>query len=434
MPPTYAPSAVIPQLTAAEALTQLNRRAVFARAARGDYEASAFEKSDTVTIRRARIVQSQDYDPRSGVPAATQEAGYVSATLTLERLFTAGFPVYSHDNKQARSKYVREYGEQIGSAIATSSDDYLYSKFRTLNIAASGAVAYGAHPPLSIVAADVNGELGDFNKNVLIAAGTVQNQNEVAANDRFAILSSAAAGSFLGDAVLVEGFVATSAGSSQLLQNGMAPGVFVPRYGFMAGSSNAVGSQAGVFDLDTGAGAQLTLPIGSVTPNALFTAADYAASTSLGTLDLTLTVTGALQNVAVGQICRLGTVNKTTAYGVILRVIANVVTIVPFSVKGTKLVAAQINLASDLFSVPTIGSISVAYQREALLFATRLIAAPSENSGASMTTMADANSGLGLQIIQGGYKVDEFKESQRYATLMGSLLSDHRKAVLILSN
>lgn len=431
---TFAPSAVVPQLIAAQALTQLNRTAIFARAATGDYEAAVFQKGDTVTIRRARIVKSQNYDPRSGTPANSTEPGYMSATLTLDALFTAGFPVFGSDNRDSIQKYVTEYGVQIANAIVTDADDYFYGKFRTVSVAASGAVAYGAQPPVAIVASESSGALGDFGKQQLIQSNTLLDGQNVPPSNRYAVLSTAAKGAFLGDAVMVEGFVAAGAGGSQLLQNGIPIGTFVPRYGFMVGGSNAVGSQVGQTDLDTAASSQPTLAIASATANTAFTIADYATTTSLGAIDVTVTVSGALQNVAVGQIARIGVSNKTTAYGLVLRVSGAVITLVPFAPNGKKLVAAQITPGTDLFSIPDIGSISVAYHRESLLFATRNIAAPTDGSGASMTTLADEMTGMVIQILRGSYKVDEFKESQRYAMLLGALLSDHRKAVLILSN
>lgn len=434
MPVTFAPAAVVPQLVAASALTQLNRTAVFARAARGDYEAKTFQKGDTVTVRRARIVRSQNYDPRSGTPANSTEPGYVSATLTLDALFTAGFPVYGQDNNDSAQKYVTEYGQQIAAAIATDCDEYFYGKFRSVSVAASGLVAYGAQPPVAIVAADSAGLLRDFSKTQLINANTRLDTENVPPGDRFAILSTAAKGAFLGDSVLVEGFTATAAGSAALLQGGIPIGSFVPRYGFQVGGSNSVGSQTGVADLDTAAGNSATLPIASVVADANFTIADFATSTPLGAVVITLTVGTALQGVAVGQIARIGTGGNTTAYGLVLRVASNVVTVVPFAPSGKKLVAAQITPGTDVFSIPDIGSISVAHHRESLLFTTRNLAAPSDGSGASMTTIADDLTGMVIQILRGSYKVDEFKESQRYATLLGALLSDHRKAVLILSN
>jgi hypothetical protein len=421
--PTFAPSAVVPQLVATSALTQLNRQAVFARAAVGDYEPVALQKGDTVTVRRARLISAQDYDPRSGTPATQTEPGYFSAQLALERLWTNGFPVYGNDNNDSISRYVPEYGEQIGAAIALSNDDYHYSKFRTLAIASSGAVAYGAQPPVAIVASQSAGAFTDFNKSVLINATVVLQNNNVPANNRYAILSSAAGGSFLGDSVLTEGFVAASVGSGQQLISGIAPGMFVPRYGFNVSSSNAVGSQSG---------ATTTTSISSATASTAFTVADYAATTYLGAVDVT--IGSVIAGTAVGAIAKLAPASgDTIAYGLILRVAGSVVTLVPFSPKGLKLVATDIVAGTHLFSIPTIPSISVAYHREALLFAVRDLAKPSDGSGATMFKQSDPISGLSVQVLTGQYKIDQFQESQRYAMLTGALLSDHRKAVLMLS-
>lgn len=431
MPPTFAPAAVVPQLVAASALTQLNRFGVFTRAATGNYEPLAFERGDAVTFRRARIVQSQDYDPRSGIPAVSTEPGYASNTLTLERLWTAGFPVFGHDNRDSVTRYVNDFGEQIGAAITTDNDDYFYNKFRTVSVASTGIVAYGSQPPVAMVAATNKAELVDFNKQTLINANTVLNHNNVPAGNRFAILSSAASGGFLGDSVLVEGFGATSVGAGQLLQSGMSPGIFVPRYGFMCSSSNAVSSQTGVAALD---GASPDVPIASVALNPSFIMPDYAVTKLLGTVDITVTA-AALQGVAIGQIAKIAPASEgnIAAFGLVLRVAGNVITLAPFAPNGQQVSAAQIIPGTHRLSIPSIPSISVAYHRESLLFATRLLSVPSANSGATMFVAADRASGLVVQVLQGQYRVDEFRESQRYATLIGATLSDQRKACLILS-
>lgn len=425
---TFAPAAVVPQLVAASALTQLNRLSVFPRAAQGNYEPTAFQKGDSVTVRRARIVKSQDYDPRSGTPANSYEPGYMSDTLTLERLWTAGFPVFGHDNRDSATKYVSEYGEQIAQAIIVDNDDYFYNKFRTVTVPSVGAVAYGAQPPVGIVAAQNKGQIAEFNKQLLINSATVLNRNNTPINNRYAIFSSAAGGGFLGDSVLVEGFNATSVGAGQILQSGMAPGIFVPRYGFQCSSSNAVGSQVGQPNI----GAGPTLGITTVATNALFTIPDFYNTTLLGALDFTLA--SAPQNVAVGQIAKIAPdTGDIVAFGLVLRVSGSVVTLVPFSPQGTQLFPEQINPATHKFSIPTIPSISVAYHRESLIFATRNLALPSDGSGATAMTMADESTGLVVQVFRGGYRVDEFRESQRYAMLIGALLTDQRKACLMLS-
>lgn len=429
MAPTFAPAAVVPQLVAASALTQLNRYCVFPQAAQGNYEPVAFQKGDSVTVRRARIARSQDYDPRSGVPAVSIEPGYQSNNLILERLWTAGFPVYGHDNRDSVSKYVSEYGEQIGHAIAEDNDNYFYNKFRTVTVPPTGTVAYSSQPPVSLVAAQKDGQLQDFNKQLLINANVVLNRNNVPPGNRYSIISSAASGGFLGDSVLVEGFGATAVGAGKMLTTGMGPGIFVPRYGFECSSSNAVGFQIEQPNLGSGAP---TVAISSVAPNTSFTMPDYATTTLLGALDFTFATAPA--NVAVGQIAKIAPeTGNAVAFGLILRVQGVVVTLVPVSPTGRQLTAAEINTTSHKFSIPSIPSISVAYHREALIFATRNLSQPSDNSGATMTTMSSEQTGLVVQIFKGEYRVDEFRESQRYAMLIGALLTDQRKACLMLS-
>lgn len=441
MAPTFSPSAVVPQLVAQRALYQLNRKVVFPMAAMGDYEPVAFNKGNAVTVRRAKLVEAEDYDPRSGSNASKAEPGYNSTSLVLEKLFTGAFPIYGQDNRDSIERYVPEYSEQVAQAIAKKVDDYFYSKFRTYTIESSGAVGYGFNAPVGIVASVSGQSLTAFDKSVLTAADYVLTGNDVPADEnRFAILSNRAGTDFLNSATLVEGFTAGMAGATEQFVSGLPTGKFINRYGFNLSKSNAVTGQTGVADLDTAGSTQGTLAIASVAASTAFTQADYYASTPLGALDITLTAGTALSSsVVVGQICRIAPSSATiTGWGVILRVnrttpTAPVVTAVVFSSSGVQLTAAQITAGTDLFSVPSIGSISVAYHKEALIFATRDIQPPSDGSGATLAKEVDENSRLVMSILKGSYNVDSFSESQRAALLIGALLTDQRKACLILS-
>lgn len=438
---TTAPSAVLDQLTAANALTQLNRMVVFPKTGLGDYENVSFQRGETVPIRRAKLITAQDYDPRSGTDMTLTDPSYVSGNLTLEKLFTAAYPIYGHDPRVSADKYIPETGKQIGEAIKKQVDDYFYNKFRTYSIASSGAVAYGIGAPLAIVCAQSSGALAEFNKSLLVNASTVLVGADVPMENTYAVLSTRAGGSFLGDTVLTEGFTAAYEGSGgRLLSGGMNPGQFVDRYGFMTTRSNAVTGQTGVADLDTAASTQATLAIASVAQDtSVFTRADEATTTYLGAVNITLTAGTALSNsVVVGQIARIGPSNNITAMGVILRIdrttaTAPVVTLVPYSPSGQILTAAQITAGTDLFSVPTIGSVSVAYHKEALLFATRPLRAPSDGSGAVLTTQADADLGMSLGLLRGSYNVLRLRESNVATCLTGAVISDYRKAVLMVS-
>lgn len=430
---TFSPAAVTDQLVATEALLQLNRTSIFARAAVGNYESAIAQRGDTITIRRTQLVETEDYDPRSGIPAESREPGYVSSNLMIEKLFTAGFPIFSHDNRMARSRYVTEYGGQIGANISSSVDNYLYNKFRYLNIPAVGQVFYGVHPPVAITATEDNGELIDFNKYSLINANTILDKADVPALDRFSIISTGAKGSFLGDAILTEKFV-DGFNPTGLIASGLPTGAFVPRYGFMVGGSNTVSYQEGVGQIDGATTNSPLVAFGSAAINNDFLAIDGPGVELLGAVNITLSPTAITPDVAVGRICRIAPVSgPTIAYGVILRVTGRVVTFVPYSPRGMKLAPAALTSSVNRFSIPAIPSINVAYHRQALLFATRLMEPPSEDSGARMEVAADPSSGLAVQIFTGGYRVDEFRESRRYATLMGAVLSDYRKACFILS-
>lgn len=441
MPFTSANAAVLDQLTATSALTQLNRKCVFPKTAIGNYENVAFNRGDTVTVRRTKIVTAQDFDPRAGSDMTLNDIAYASGSLTLDRLFVAPFRSFGSDPNLAVERYVPETGVQIAEALKLAVDDYMYNRFRTYSIASTGNVSYGVNGPVGIVASTSSGALSNFNKSMLINASSVmQRENVPTDGNLYGVLSTTAGGDFLGDSVMVEGFVSAYSGTGgDLLTGGFMPGQFVDRYGFMTTRSNAVGSQTGVADLDTAGSTQATLAIASVAANTAFTKADYSASTVLGAVNLTLTCSTALSSsVAVGQIARIGVSGSVTAFGVILRIdnttpTAPVITLVPYSPSGGILTAAQITAGTDLFSIPSIPSISVAYHKEALLYATRPLQQPSDGAGAVMTTMADPDTGLALTMIRGSYNVLRLTESTVAATLIGAVCSDYRKAVLMLS-
>lgn len=430
--PTFTADAITPRLVAATALSQLNRRVVFPNAALMNYEPDAFERGETVTVRRAKLVAAQDYDPRSGIAAQSIEPGYASANLVLEKLFTAGFPVYAHDNRVSRTRYVLEYGQQIATSIAVATDTYFYNKFRTLTLPSVGPVYYTANPPVAIVATENSqGVLAEFNKTSLINANTALEFNNVSINDRFAIISTAAKGAFLGDSILTEKF--GDATGEKLFIRGLPAGQFSERYGFQVSGSNSVGSQSGQSGLDGAAAPAIDFT--TATPNNFFYAGDIAVPTLLGAVDFQM-APAAIANIAVGMIARIGVMGAPSkAYGLILRVdMANrIITLVPCAPNGRIQPAAAFVPGTDKLSIPLIPSVNVALQREALLGATRLLTPPSDGSGAISAIVADEFTGMVVQVIRGNYKVDEFKESQRYAALMGALLSDYRKAALILT-
>lgn len=440
---TFDPQAlIIEKLVARAALTQLNNISVFARAALGDYEEGSFQVGDTVKFRRARISNAVDYDPRTGVGLNLEQPGYVTGELKLERLLANGFPIYSSDYQI--DTYVRDFGEQLAFSIATEFDRYLYGKFRTPVHAAAGVVEYSANPPLAIVASETNsGELADFNRYVLVNSNTVLERENVPPGQRYAILSTTAKGSYIGEAVPVDaGYLEAIAGGAQLLQNGLPTGQFVPRHGFMVGGSNLTSSQMGDLSLDASVGNATAIAIAAVEADlhnggsAFFLKGDYQQQTVLGAVRLTVTTTGALQNIAVGDIARLGPDNGIArAYGVVLRVdLANkYVWLVPYSPKGRLLTAAEVNTTTDKLSIPTIPSISVAYHQEALAFSTRQMRAPSMGSGAVAATQMDPGTRIAMQVWRGSYDVTKFREAQAATLLCGAKLTHAQKAVLMIS-
>jgi len=435
MPPTFSPNdALLEKRIADSALTQLRLRAMYPRVAMTDYEDRAFNFGDVVTFRRAKRRRAQELDPRTGT-LSFAEAEFASGELKLEKLFGDPIISYGHDSRQTMEKYMIETGEMIADAIATPNDEYMYSNFRTWNIASSGVVKLAAHPPIAISACVdfATGQLAKFNSNGLTGADTFLSQENVPGSNRFCVMSSSAKGAFLGDAVVVTGFAAASIGSGQLIQRGLQVGEFVERYGFMAAGSNVVGGQSAVADLDTAASAQATLPIGSIAANTDFQYADHTTLTYLGAVNFTLTVGTALQNVAVGQIARIGTSSRATAFGVVLRVASNVVTLVPYSPEGIKLLPGDITPGTDVFSIPRIPSINTVNHREALAMATRMVRQPSPGSGAVAATVTDPDTNLTIQVFTGNFDVGNLTEKRAAYMLTGSKVTDFRKCGFILS-
>jgi len=425
-------------------LAQLYRTAAMPGAGVTDVQSDAlaqyFEKGQQISILRPKDLGSaQDYDPRSGSDATTVEAGYVNVSLQLEKLFTSGFPVYSHDANVER--YIRDYAGSTGGALRKSIDDYFYTKaFRDwTGVAASGAVNVAAHPPLAIVAADGgSGSLTSFNKNLLINAGKVLDSRDVPNMNRVARLGVTAKAGFLGDSQMVEGFAGAGASmqpGTSLIASGFGLNVDVERYGFLCRGSNAVTGQDALADTGDGNPSQV---VGAVVDDTtVFFEGDQYNSTPLGAVRLTITQTANLAaGVAVGKIARIGAdAGAAVAFGVILRVDAanKYVWLVPYAPDGTKLTAANITATTDKFSIPAIGEISTASHREQFVYATRQLRPPTPGSGALAEAALDQNSGLLLQIFKGSYNVHQFKEGIRTACLCGATPTDWRKGVLMIT-
>jgi len=444
--PTFSQlnSADVVRALANGTLSQLYRSAALPGAGVTDVQGDAlgqyFEKGQTISILRPKDLGSaQDYDPRSGSDATTVEAGYVNVSLSLEKLFTSGFPVYSHDQNVER--YIRDYAVSTGGAVRKSLDDYFYDKaFRDWSgIAASGAVNVDAHPPLAIVASDGgSGGLSTFDKDLLINAGKILDSRDVPNTNRVARLGVTAKAGFLGDSQMVEGFAGAQASmnpGSNLIASGFGLNIDVERYGFLCRGSNAITGQAALADTGDGNASEV---VGAVADDStVFFEGDQYASTPLGAVRLTITQTANLAaGVAVGKIARIGAdAGAAVAFGVILRVDAanKYVWLVPYSPDGTKLTAANITAATDKFSVPAIGEISTASHREQFVYATRQLRPPTPGSGALAESAIDANSGLLLQIFKGTYNVHQFKEGIRTACLCGAIPTDWRKGVLMIT-
>jgi len=428
---------------AARALTQLYLRSVYIKAAILNYEPQEFELDNTVQIRRPQIRVAVDFDPRVAALPLT-EPGYFAGDVTLEKLFGDAFPIYSSDPNKSVELYVEETGNSIAYAISRPNEEYMYSCFRAW-AATTGTVRVGDHSPVGIVASvNSTGGFAKFQAETLLNAKTLHKSNDVPDDRIFAILSTAAGGAFLGDATNVNNFVSASIpgndGGGGLLRNGMRNGEFVDRYGIMVSDSNAVLGQSAVPDLDTVAGTQATLAIASVATDTAFVQADRSGDVPIGAVRLTLTCTTALDvGVSVGLIARIGVSGAAAkAFGVILRVdtttpTAPIITLAPYAPDGSKLVAGQIIAGTDLFSIPLIPSVSTSNHQEGLISANRPLIQPSEGSGVNQILMNDRDTGLGIQIYQGGFDIPRLRETRGAFYLTGSKISDYRKACLLLS-
>jgi len=398
-----------------------------------------FEKGQQITMSRPRLTgEAEDYDPRSGVDASSSEPGNVIVDLILERLFTQGYPVYSHDADPAR--YVRDYSEVTGDSITRAADNYLYNKgFRTWAVPASGVVRIGKHPPFALVWDETSGgALEPFSDDMLVSAKAVLGTADVPDVGRAARLSPNAIAALEKDGVLVTGFAGAMApgmSGSQIVTSGVPMQVDVERRGFMIRGSNAVTGQAAVADLADGTP---TEPISAVVADTTqFLLDDYAADTPAGAVRITVGATDPLAaSVAVGKIVRLGPSSSAAkAYGVILRVDAanKYIWTIPYAADGSKLIAAQIIAGTDVVSIPAIGSVNVAAHREHLAYAARLLTPPSPGSGAIAQAAFNFRLGLVMQVLRGSYNVNQFKEGIRSAMLFGATPRHAQMGVLMLS-
>lgn len=444
MPVTFGsldPSSVV--LTLANgAMTQLYRNAKMPKAGatslEGDEINKYYEKGEAITIRRPRLLgDAEDFDPRGGSDAATEEPGYVVSTMVLEKLFTSGFPIYSHDAQVAR--YIKDFSMSIGGAARKSIDDYFYTKcFRDWSgIETTGSVSIGSHPPIQIVAQeDSNGALTSFGDAHLRNADEILFTNEVPTMGRYARLGPSARNSFLGDTTLTETFAAALAPMQPggVILNAQ-PEDDVLRRNFLTCGSNAVTGQSAVADLGDGSPTDTITAV--VDDTTVFMDDDQYTATPIGAVRVTLGVAGTLSTgVAIGAVVRLGPdAAPATAYGVILRVdpTNKYIWVVPYSLSGKKLVAAQLSISTDRFSIPAIGALNVAFHKEHLLYGSRMLTPPAPGEGAIAETAVDENLGMFFQVFRGSYNVNRFRSSLRSASLVGALPTDHRKAVLMLS-
>ena len=456
MPPTFTSSTgLLETAIAKQALTQLNTAAMYSQVCVMNYEPGAFQRGNSVKIRRPKRRKATDLNPRSAGLQFT-EAEFFAGEVLLERLWADQYLYYGYDASQAVDLYLEETASQIADAIAVPKDEYMYNKFRDwspfASSLASGAYALGDTPPFAIAAClDSGGNLVDFNNEGLRGAGVFLEKEDVGDDDNYVLLSPFAKNSFLGDAIALEGarLEAQRDPTASLVVRGIRRNQFVQRYKFMVGGSNSVLGQAAVADLDTVASNQGVLPVASVADNTQFTYADFSSTYNvssgqrIGALDITLTAGTALAaGVAVGKICKLALVSSptktTTFFGVILRINATapaapIVTLVPYAFNGRKASASEIT-TSHQFSIPEIPSVNTVNNREGLLCANRMIRDPRPGSGAVAASLRDPVTNQTIQVFSGQYDLGTVSEKNAAYQLMGCRISDCRKTGLILSN
>jgi hypothetical protein len=413
----------------------LKKTAFFLRGAVTEFDQeSAFAYGSDVTVARPKLTgDAEDYNPRSLVPALSQEVDYVRTTLKLDKLFTKGIPVYATDASQKR--YVNDFGHTSSDSIRRSIEKYLYEVgFRSYLVPPTGVYRYGANSPVQVAwNENAAGVLQPFARNLLVRASSILQREEVPASDLYAAVSPDAIGDMLLASPTEEGLSGAYAGGAGVLTYGLPEGAYLLRHGFKVGSSTTTSGQPGVANLS--AGAPSVTIASAAADTTLLLQDDQAALTPLGAVVITASAAFATP-LGAGQIVRIGVTGVTAiAYGVVLRAGASSVTLVPYGRRGEVVPAAQITdaIASGVrISAPTIASINPAYHKEHLLFASRKLMEPGQGDGATCTTVADAGAGLILQLTKGSYDVDRFASSARMSFLTGAVATDHRKAVLML--
>lgn len=398
-----------------------------------------FQEGESVSISRVRDSgEASVMTRRSGSDVSLAEPGYVVNNIQLTDLYYKGFPIYSYD--ALVDKYVRDYVYSVGNAMALSIDKDIYNKYRTWSLAASGEAYIDYHPPIAIAFKETSGGAIDvFGRDHLLYAGKILDKENVPATNRKARIGTNAKTSFLSDAIAVTGFagaIAATSPGSQLLSTGMPLNVAIERDGFMVKGSNTISGQDAVADLGDGVAFE---PLSAAADDTtVFFKGDTTTKTALGAVRVTVNQTANLvAGVAVGKIARIGAANAAAvAYGVILRVDAanKYVWLVPYGPKGDKLKAADLGTPANVnLSIPKINEVGVAGHPEAINYATRLLRAPSRNSGASEARAIITEHGLVSQLWAGDFNIRQLKEDIMQTVLWGAKAVDYRKSCLLIS-
>jgi hypothetical protein len=428
MPYTPTPNdALIEQSIAAKALTQLNLQCVFPKTAVVDFEKGAFERGNEVKIRRPKRRRAQNIDPR-GSGAGFTEAEFFKGEVTLDNLWYDGFDIYKHDGSKPISLYIKETAEQSADAICQPNEEYLYSKFRTWTLPATGVVRLGDHAPIAIVASVGGNNYAAMDNTVARNALLVMEQANVPNKGKiYHVLSSKAKSDYLGDATVLS-FAGMTADAGDLIKGGLRNGEFLNRYGFDVTGSNVVGGQAqGASGTNSRTGFALSA---APTLNNDFVIADMSGVVPVGVLGFV--GSAAPTGFAQGQIVQIRKSGAVIGHGVLLRINGNTLSLAPYDNSGALMIPAQFD-GTETLSVPFIPSVSPFYHQEALLIAQRFIQEPSEGSGAKAVSLSDADSKLTMQVMTGNFDMKYLRERNATMMLNGGKVSDWRKAGLTLT-
>ncbi len=391
-----------------------------------------FNHGQVCTIRTPRRSIIQNYNPRSGVDASSNEPGYAFTELTLDNLLTKGFPIYGSDSPENAMRYMRDFLLTIVGGIQEEADRIIYSTcardYSLIADAGTGVLIEGSSP-LKIVATEYNSTSDSFAElaaKEVIASKTGLSKDNVPFSDRYLALSPQAMGGTLGDSLFTTSQGAAMAPTSP--GGELIEGVgfnFIRRFDFNIAETNVVTTQTGF-----GVASQFETNAWDTTT---FLNGHVEGTPAIPVLSMTSTSpTGNFANLAKGQVVYF-TQNSNQYFGIVLRVTGgDTILLKPYKGDGTELANGTSVGTVDVI-IPTIGSINHAFHKEAVAFANRETIRPAAGSGAQRTFATWPGVPIGFEITTGDYNVDRFTQHNRASFMFGVNPPDYRKGLLLLS-